>query len=273
MLFPGCVGFRVAADPVVYICQPLLCHKQEHVKYLTQLYTVQLRTSLPCKNGIRICLFAVGKKNLKKLKKKYTYRTLPNRFWHLLKWSVEIMPRLFQSKCFRFHFTESQNHHGWKRPLRSSSPTIHLSPTKLSIQNPNVPWTPPGLVTPPPPWAALAGQARNPQIWGEDVCLGLVQPEVWTEEIRTYKPRNSSCSSFPEMNWNYRFFTCILISVFWALGAEGLRDGAKILLYLQTVCLLLYCPIETTPLFCKNAQLVAVSLDSLIYFLEIILAW
>ena len=24
--------------------------------------------------------------------------------------------------------TESQNHQGWKRPLRSSSPTIHLSP-------------------------------------------------------------------------------------------------------------------------------------------------
>lgn len=52
---------------------------------------------------------------------------------------------------------ESQNHRGWKKPTRSSSPTIPLSPTALtkpcpSAENLNVPWTPPGLVTAPPPW-------------------------------------------------------------------------------------------------------------------------
>ena len=56
-------------------------------------------------------------------------------------------------------FIESKNHQGWKRPAGSPSPTIHPSPIVLtkpcpSVQRPNVPWTPPGLVTPPPSWIA-----------------------------------------------------------------------------------------------------------------------
>jgi len=36
------------------------------------------------------------------------------------------------------HGLESQNHQGWKRPLRSSPPTIHLSPTLPTKTHPSV---------------------------------------------------------------------------------------------------------------------------------------
>jgi len=54
---------------------------------------------------------------------------------------------------------ESYNHIGWKRPTGSPSPAILPSPTvlakpRLSTQRPNIPWTPPGSVTPPSPSAA-----------------------------------------------------------------------------------------------------------------------
>ena len=49
---------------------------------------------------------------------------------------------------------ETQNHKGWKRPLRSPRPTINPSPpcppaTSLSATSPH--WTPPGTVTLPFP--------------------------------------------------------------------------------------------------------------------------
>ena len=55
----------------------------------------------------------------------------------------------------------AQNHHCWKRPLRSFRPTVHLSPifpTKPcpSLQHLNVSCTSPGAVTPPAPWAACS---------------------------------------------------------------------------------------------------------------------
>ena len=56
---------------------------------------------------------------------------------------------------------ESKNHKGWKTPLETSCPTVHLSPmfpTKPcpSVQHLNISWTPPGMVTQVPPWAACS---------------------------------------------------------------------------------------------------------------------
>ena len=65
--------------------------------------------------------------------------------------------------CFHTYFLylhlliEPQNHSGWKRPLRSASPT----PAHPTVPTAHLPqchishWTPPGTVTPPPPWAAV----------------------------------------------------------------------------------------------------------------------
>ena len=47
---------------------------------------------------------------------------------------------------------------GWKRTLRSSSPTVTTMPTKPYPKVPHlhVFWTPPGMVTQPLPWAACS---------------------------------------------------------------------------------------------------------------------
>jgi len=59
---------------------------------------------------------------------------------------------------YHLRIVELQNQKGWKRPPRSSSPTVYLSPmfpTKPhpSVQQLHVSWMPPGMVTPSPPWA------------------------------------------------------------------------------------------------------------------------
>jgi len=50
---------------------------------------------------------------------------------------------------------------GWKRPLRSSSPTVNPTPPCLLNHAPRchiytLSWTPPGMVTQPLPWAACS---------------------------------------------------------------------------------------------------------------------
>jgi len=54
----------------------------------------------------------------------------------------------------------SQNHQGWKRSPRSSSPTTNASHrvhwTMPSVPHLHFSWTPPETVTPPPPWAACS---------------------------------------------------------------------------------------------------------------------
>ena len=59
--------------------------------------------------------------------------------WLLAHKEVQIC--LLPSRCFAFIFIiESWNHYSWKRPLRSSSPTVHLPPPVLSTKPcPSVP--------------------------------------------------------------------------------------------------------------------------------------
>lgn len=56
---------------------------------------------------------------------------------------------------------------------------------------------------------------------------------------------------------------------FWALGAEGLADDVKMLLYLQAGDLI-YCVVKTTPPFYSDVQHVIVSPWSLNYLFEIV---
>lgn len=58
-----CFGFRVAVDPVVCVCQRIQCRKQEYAKYLSLLYPIQLRTSLPWENDDRIVSLFYWKKS------------------------------------------------------------------------------------------------------------------------------------------------------------------------------------------------------------------
>jgi len=65
-----------------------------------------------------------------------------------------------EAPSFSQRHTESQAHQGWKRPPRSSSPTVHPSPIILtkpcpSTQRLHVPWTPPGPSPAPAPCAGL----------------------------------------------------------------------------------------------------------------------
>jgi len=72
---------------------------------------------------------------------------------------LKSFPLSFLELCLYTNAKKSQNHWGWKTPTGSSSPTVHLPPIVLtkprpSTQHANIPWTPPGSVTPPPPWEA-----------------------------------------------------------------------------------------------------------------------
>jgi len=65
-----------------------------------------------------------------------------------------------------------------KGPTGSPSPTLHPSPIALtkprpSTQRPNVPWTPPGSVTPPPPWAAHCSASHHPTPSSLWVCRAV----------------------------------------------------------------------------------------------------
>ena len=60
-----------------------------------------------------------------------------------------------------YKLSESQNHQGWIRPLRSSSPAMHLPPVLPIKPRPQVPHlhihqTPPRTATPPFPWASCS---------------------------------------------------------------------------------------------------------------------
>ena len=82
-------------------------------------------------------------------------------------------------KPLRWSPTKSQNHQDWKRPTGSPSPTSHPSPIVLlkpcpSTQCPNVPWTPPGSVTPPPLWAA------HSSAWTPFQRSSISQRPTWT---------------------------------------------------------------------------------------------
>lgn len=63
---------------------------------------------------------------------------------------------------------KSQRRGGWKRPWRQPSPDYDLTaPCQLyhgTNSNPAFSWTPPGTVTPPPPWAAHCN-AQSPLLW------------------------------------------------------------------------------------------------------------
>lgn len=83
--------------------------------------------------------------------------------------TICLCPTWIQISDFTQSYTElpcgwSQNHSAWKRPLKSSSPTLHLvlkSTTKLcyKVLHLRVSWKSPGLVTQPLPWAAYSNAA------------------------------------------------------------------------------------------------------------------
>ena len=69
-----------------------------------------------------------------------------------------------KARCKFFgNFFKSQNHYSWKRPLRWAGPAASWSPlcplTMSSVPHPHGSGTPPGMVTPPPPWTACATAA------------------------------------------------------------------------------------------------------------------
>ena len=99
--------------------------------------------------------------------------------------------------------TEWLNHQCWKRPPRSSSPTIHplpIFPTEPcpSVQNLNTSWTPPGMVTPSPPWAAHS--SVWPHFWKytyvSSICVCLLGTCTQTVYLLKLQTQNYSSLTF-----------------------------------------------------------------------------